>query len=177
MTGVVFSSKGFLAEEIAAKQFGGELVSDLEEQYKDIDLIIPSSVGNLTVSVKDQSYSTKRGYATVQMELVLRDTDTLEEMQGCFLSNRSDYYFWRVWYGGEDIWVIVKSEVLKTYVKENIDNLTQWNTTSNTNAKNREFGRKFNSSSGVVVGIEELISLGTTREVLITPLHKLKEAE
>lgn len=164
---IKWDGRGHAAEEVAAKQFNGELVEELELQYKDIDLIIPSVKDDCTytVSVKDQTYSTGKGFKTVQIELELRDTLTGDTMQGCFYSNESDYYFWRVIFEGDDIWVIVKSKVLKTYIHNNRDSLTQWHTTENTNRKNKALGRKFNSSRGVTMTIEDLISLGAVREV------------
>lgn len=158
---VVFDGKGFSAEKIAAKQFNGVLVDDLALQHKDIDLMVTGKDGEVkSVSVKDQTYSTKRGYTTIQVELELIDTDTGETMLGCFYSNASDYYFWRVWYEAEDTWLVVKSSTLKEFVQDNMDSLPEWKTTQNTNAKNREFGRKFNGSCGVTIEIDSLIEIG-----------------
>lgn len=164
---VVFDGEGFEAERICAKQFGGELTDDMSLQYKDIDLFIQAKDNTWkSCSVKDQLYSTKRGYNTIQVELQMMDTTTKETMLGCYYSNESDYYFWRVWCGG-DIWVVVKSSALKAYVEKHIDSLTQWNTTQYTNDKNRSYGRKYNSSSGVLIDINTLANLGKTIPVII----------
>lgn len=158
---VVFDGAGFEAERICAKQFGGVITDDMSLQYKDIDLFIQAKDGTWkSCSVKDQLYSTKRGYSTIQIELQMMDTTTRETMLGCYYSNESDYYFWRVWWSGADVWCVVKAEELKSYIEINKDNLHKWNTTNATNEKNKSYGRKYNSSSGVLVNIETLTELG-----------------
>lgn len=62
-------------------------------------------------------------------------------------------------------WCIVKSANLKKYVKENKASLKTWQTTTKTENKNKQYGRYYNRSKGVMVDIETLKRLGELKEL------------
>ena len=158
---VYFDNAGMQAEVLCAKQFKGELTKAKEHQFKDIDLFIQGK----SVSVKDQLYSSKR-FGSVQVELELKSTEKNKTMQGCFYSNESDYYIWRVHTPEKgDSWVSIASEKLKRWVQDNKHSLRKWSTTASTEAKNRSYGRVFDGSSGLVIPLAELINLGRVIKV------------
>ena len=138
---VVFDGKGFKAEQIAAAQFNGKLVTDLAQQYKDIDVMIKAKDGSIkSVSVKDQLWSSEK-FGGIQ--------------------NESDYYFWRFHtkqYG--DSWLVVESSVMKQYVAENASHLRAWATKPATEAKNRSYNRRYDRTEGMVIQVAEAVKLG-----------------
>lgn len=161
---VYFDKAGMQAEALCAKQFNGELTNKKEHQFKDIDLFIRGK----SVSVKDQLYSSKK-FGAVQVELQLESTQQRKRMQGCFYSNESDYYMWRVFAPDVgDAWVGVASDVLKDWVGANTHKLRKWSTQAATEAKNRSYGRVYDRSSGLVIPLNELISLGKVTKVRST---------
>ena len=158
---VVFDGKGFKAEQIAAVQFNGKLVTDLNQQYKDIDVLIPAKDGSVkSVSVKDQLWSSEK-FGGIQIETVTTNTRTGQTMPGCFYQNESDYYFWRIYtkqYG--DTWLIVESSIMKQYVAENASHLKAWATKPATEAKNRSYNRRYDRTEGMVIQVAEAVKLG-----------------
>lgn len=152
-----FDGAGFKAEHIAVKQFNGKLVTDLEQQYKDIDALLPTKKGVLrTCSIKDQLKSSKQ-YGSIQIETKLTNTSNERHILGCFYKNQSQMYFWRVWtekYG--DTWLIIKSSVLQNFVEENKEHLRTWRTAKSTEAKNRSYGRKYDRAEGYTIPIKDL---------------------
>lgn len=158
---VYFDGVGFEAEKLCVNQFRGELLSSKEWQFKDIDCFVRSKQGTTyTASVKDQRTSTKLGYNTIQLELEQVNTRNNKSCNGCFIKNKSDYYFWLVVHNNKEQWCIVKSSVLKDYVKSNKSTLPTWQTKPTTEAKNRKYGRTYDRSKGVLVTIEKLLELG-----------------
>lgn len=157
MSKVIFDGKGFTAEKLAVSQFGGELTSNKEDQYRDIDAFIADKSGKiLSVSIKDQLWSSGK-YKAIQIELELTDSRTGATMDGCFVSCEADYYFWRITtveYG--DTWASVPVDVMQRYVAENVTRLKTWRTTNATEAKNRSYNRKYDRASGVTISIMEL---------------------
>ena len=163
---VYFDGVGFEAEQLCVNQFRGKLLTSKEYQYKDIDCFVKSKQGvKYTASVKDQRTSTKQGYNTIQLEMELINTDNNKKTKGCFVKNESDYYFWLVQIDGVDYWCIVKSADLKAYVKANLKTLKTWQTTTKTENKNRQCGRYYNRSKGVLVDIETLKRLGELKRL------------
>ena len=158
---VVFDGKGFKAESIAAQQFNGKLVTDLNQQYKDIDVLIPAKDGSVkSVSVKDQLWSSEK-FGGIQIETLTTNTRTGQTMPGCFYQNESDYYFWRIYtkqYG--DTWLIVESSVMKQYVAENASHLKAWATKPATEAKNRSYNRRYDRTEGMVIQVADAVKLG-----------------
>lgn len=154
------------AEEIASRQFNGHRVTELNQQYKDIDLIVTGTDNQqYTVSIKDQLWSSGK-FGGIQVETQLTNTTTGQSMDGCFLNNDSDFYFWRITYQNKDCWFIVKSSVLRRWVDHNKSSLHKWCTKHNTEEKNKQLGRKFNRAEGFTIRItEELIKLGKAVEV------------
>lgn len=168
MSKVIFDGKGFKAEKLCAKQFNGETISSKHLQYQDIDCYVQSANGKkLTASVKDQTYSTKQGYDTVQIELEQTNTRTNSKINGCFHKNKSDYYFWLVFYEGKEQWIIIKSSILKKYVRENKKDLKTWCTSSATEAKNRSYNRTYDRSEGVMININTMAELGQLKELTV----------
>lgn len=162
---VVFDGAGFKAEQLAAKQFNGKLVTDLSLQYKDIDALIPAKDGSVkSVSVKDQKWSSNK-YKAVQVELECTNTRTGAVIDGCFPKNESDYYMWRVTVDGKDSWVVILSTVLKDFVTINLDKLKNYRTSAPVEAKNRSYGRTYDRTSGKVIPLAELLKLGTVMAV------------
>ena len=158
---IKFDSYGFKAEHLCVAQFNGELISDLQQQYKDIDCLVRTKKGTeYTASVKDQVRSTKQGYDTIQLELECINTNNLNSTLGCFHKNKSDYYFWLVHYNGAIHWCIVKSKALKDFVAKNQKDLKTWQTTHKTEIMNKNYGRYYDRSKGVLVTIEQLKNLG-----------------
>ena len=163
---VYFDGVGFEAEQLCVNQFRGKLLTSKEYQYKDIDCFVKSKQGvKYTASVKDQRSSTKQGYNTIQLELEQVNTRNNKTCNGCFVKNQSDYYFWLVVHNNKEQWCIVKSSVLKEYVKKNKHKLPTWQTKPNTEAKNRKYGRTYDRSKGVLVTIEKLLELGEMKEL------------
>lgn len=168
MSKVIFDGKGFKAEKLCAKQFNGRTVSSKAMQYKDIDCYVKMKSGKeFTASVKDQTYSTKQGYDTVQVELEQTNTRTGSKINGCFHKNRSDFYFWLVFYEGKEQWIIINSDKLKKYVRENKKDLKTWCTSSATEAKNRSYKRTYDRSEGVMINISTLAELGQLKELTV----------
>lgn len=162
MDKVYFDKEGTEAEKLCAIQFNGRLTKQLEHQYKDIDLFIKSKQGDwISCSVKDQLRGTSRGFTSVQVELVLEDTDTGEQIEGCFYKNESDWYVWRVLYQGEESWCFIETNKLREYIEKNIETLKTWQTMPNTNKKNKEYGRKYNKASGVELELSVMASIGS----------------
>ena len=161
MQAVYFDGAGFKAEKLAATQFNGTLVTDLQQQYKDIDVMIKAKDGSLkSVSVKDQLWSSEK-FGSIQVELKTINTRTGVSQNGCFYTNESDYYFWRIWtkdFG--DTWAVIEASVLKDFVKQNLDTLKTWNTTAKTEEKNRSYGRRYDRTEGVVLKTSDLMQLG-----------------
>lgn len=168
MSKVIFDGKGFKAEKLCAKQFNGETISSKHLQYQDIDCYVKSASGKkLTASVKDQTYSTKQGYDTVQIELEQTNTRTNSKINGCFHKNKSDYYFWLVFYEGKEQWIIIKSSILKKYVQDNKDKLKKWCTSTSTESKNRSYNRTYDRSEGVMININTMAKLGQLKELTV----------
>lgn len=160
MSKVIFDGKGFKAEKLCANQFNGKTISNKAMQYKDIDCTVKMKSGKeYTASVKDQTYSTKQGYDTIQVELEQLNTRTGSKINGCFHKNRSDFYFWLVWYENKEQWIIINSAKLKKYVRENESTLKTWTTSSATEAKNRSYKRTYDRSTGVMISIATLASM------------------
>lgn len=158
---VYFDKSGMQAEIICARQFNGKLTSKKEHQYKDIDLFIKGK----SCSVKDQLQSSKR-FGSVQVELKLHSTQRGKTMQGCFYSNESDYYLWRVWTPEKgDSWVGVATDALRAYVKAKGASLRKWSTSAATEAKNRSYGRVYDGSSGLVIPVADLVGIGKVTKV------------
>lgn len=163
---IYFDGAGFEAEKLCVNQFNGTLLSSKEYQYKDIDCFVTTKNNKqYTASVKDQRTSTKLGYDTIQLELELINTDNNKSIKGCFYNNESDYYFWLVQIKDVSYWCIVKSADLKKYVKENLGLLKTWQTTTKTENKNKQYGRYYNRSKGVMVDIETLKRLGELKKL------------
>ena len=168
MSKVIFDGKGFKAEKLCANQFNGETISSKHLQYQDIDCYVQSTNGKqYTASVKDQTYSTKQGYTTVQIELEQTNTRTNSKINGCFHKNKSDYYFWLVFYEDKEQWIIIKSSILKKYVQDNKDKLKKWCTSTSTEAKNRSYNRTYDRSEGVMINISTLAKLGQLKELTV----------
>lgn len=168
MSKVIFDGKGFKAEKLCAKQFNGETISSKHLQYQDIDCYVQSTNGKKhTASVKDQTYSTKQGYTTVQIELEQTNTRTGSKINGCFHKNKSDYYFWLVFYEDKEQWIIIKSSILKKYVQDNKDKLKTWCTSPTTEAKNRSYKRTYDRSEGVMININTMAELGQLKELTV----------
>lgn len=163
---VFFDGAGFKAEQLAAAQFNGKLLSDKTNQYKDIDAQVTSKQGSKhSISVKDQLWSSER-YGAIQIEMKLTNTLTGASMSGCFVKCEADYYFWRVWTAEHgDTWAIVKVSVMKDFIKKNADTLKKWQTQEKTEAKNRSYGRKFDRAAGYVVPMEELKKIAQLKPV------------
>lgn len=158
---IYFDNEGMRAERICANQFKGRLTKEKEDQFRDIDLYIKSFKGEWkSVSVKDQLRGTSKGFTSVQVELYQEDTDTGEWINGCFHTNESDYYMWRVCYQGVDSWAVIPSESLKEFINTNLQNLRDWTTTRAVEAKNRSYGRKYNRAGGVELEMEDMAELG-----------------
>lgn len=156
----VFDGAGFKAERIAQQQFNGVLATKLDDQYKDIDLFIQGKDKEWkSVSIKDQLWSSGK-YGGIQIELTLTDTRTMNTMPGCFYANQADYYFWRVSVNGNDSWLVIDCDVMKAYVKQNIETLKTWQTRQATEEKNRTYKRTFDRASGVTIPVVHLLSLG-----------------
>lgn len=167
MSKVYFDGKGMDAESLAVKQFGGELTSVKEDQYKDIDAFITTKQGvRASISVKDQLWSSER-YKAIQLELELTDSRTGRTMDGCFASCEADYYFWRIHtveHG--DSWAIIEVSKMQAYVVENYSRLKTWRTTHNTEAKNRSYGRTYDRAEGVTIPIIELSEIAMIRKTI-----------
>lgn len=163
---IVFDGAGFKAEKLVVAQFGGKLLSDKANQYKDIDAKVPVKDGSMhSVSVKDQLWSSEK-YGAIQIEMQLTNTRTGATMPGCFAKCEAQYYFWRVWteeYG--DTWAIVQVARMKQYVKDNKASLKKWQTQEKTEAKNRSYGRSYDRAEGYVVPMEELKKLAQLKPV------------
>jgi len=166
MANVFFDGAGFKAEQLAVAQFGGKLLSDKANQYKDIDALLQTKSGSkATASVKDQLSSSQR-YGAIQIEMKLTNTLTGASMGGCFIKCEADFYFWRVWtveHG--DTWAIVKVSVMKDFIRNNAQRLKKWQTQEKTEAKNRSYGRKFDRAAGYVVPMEDLKSIAQLKPV------------
>lgn len=162
----MFDGAGFKAEQLAQRQFGGELVKDLEMQYKDIDLVIKGSDGaDYSVSIKDQLWSSGK-YGGMQIETELYNSSNDKTMVGCFYSNASDYYLWRLEIKGEDSWFIVKTQALRDWVEENKETLIPWKTRLATEQKNSSLGRYYNGAKGLTLTITDaLLSIGSVKGV------------
>lgn len=158
---VFFDGAGFKAEQLAATQFKGQLVTDLNQQYKDIDVLIKAKDGSTkSVSVKDQLWSSEK-FGSIQVELNTINTRTGVSQKGCFYTNESDYYFWRIWTKEHgDTWAVIESSVLKDFVKQNMDTLKPWSTTAKTEEKNRSYGRRYDRTTGVVLKTSDIAALG-----------------
>lgn len=158
---VYFDGSGFEAERLAQRQFGGELVEDLELQYKDIDLIATGQSGReLLVSVKDQ-YGSSKKYGSIQVETWNYDTVLEEGTEGWLPKGECNLYLWRV-YTEEmgDTWLMIERNVLLSYIEENKYKLREWQTTRRTEALNRSYGRKYDRMGGYVLNIDEVASRG-----------------
>lgn len=163
---VIFDGAGFKAEQLAVAQFGGKLLSDKANQYKDIDAQVTSKQGSKhTISVKDQLWSSEK-YGAIQIEMKLTNTTTGASMGGCFVKCEADYYFWRVWTAEHgDTWAIVKVSVMKDFINKNKDSLKKWQTQEKTEAKNRSYNRKYDRAAGYVVPMEELKKIAQLKPV------------
>lgn len=163
---VFFDGAGLKAEQIAVEQFGGELVTDKERQWKDVDVVINTKQGlEASVSVKDQLWSSER-YNAIQIELRLVESTTGRSMDGCFLKCEADYYFWRVFTKEHgDTWAIIPVDKMKEYVEENEGVLRKWQTQPKTEAKNRSYGRKYDRAMGVVIPMASLESIAYFKPV------------
>lgn len=162
----MFDGAGFKAEQLAQRQFGGELVKNLEMQYKDIDLVLQGKDGSdYSVSIKDQLWSSGK-YGGMQIETELYNSSNGKTMVGCFYSNDSDYYLWRLEVKGKDSWFIVKTQVLRDWVEENRSTLVPWKTRPVTEQKNSSLGRYYNGARGLTLTITDaLLSIGKVTEV------------
>ena len=159
MSNVHFDGKGFKAEHVAARQFGGMLVTELALQYKDIDVMVPAKDGSVkSCSVKD-SLSGSKAFENVQIELLTINTRNGATQPGCFVKNESDYYMWQVWWEGKAQWVVVESDKLKAFVKTNKARLKFFGTNAKTEAMNRKFGRTYDRSEGVNIDIDVFVKL------------------
>ncbi len=155
-----FDGAGMKAEALAQQQFNGVLATKLDDQYKDIDLFIQGKDKEWkSVSIKDQLWSSGK-YGGIQIELALTNTRNMQSMQGCFYANQADYYFWRVSVDGNDSWLVIDCQVMKAYVKQNIETLKTWQTRHGTEEKNRTYGRTHDRASGVTIPVTNLIALG-----------------
>lgn len=158
---IIFDNEGTEAESLCVLQFNGRLTKELEHQYRDIDCFIKSKSGDWkSVSVKDQLRGTSRGFTSVQIELQLIDTETNDSKPGCFYSNSSDYYIWRVYWNNSPHWCVIPSSDLKRFVEANKASMRKWSTQERTETKNRNYGRKYNRSVGVELELEDMESLG-----------------
>ncbi len=158
---VVFDGAGLKAEQLAAKQFNGKLVTDLQLQYKDIDVFIPAKDGSVkSVSVKDQKWSSNK-FKAVQVELECENTRTGATVDGCFPKNESDYYLWRVTVDGKDSWAVILSSKLQEFVYGNLERLKNYRTTARVEEKNRSYGRTYDRTRGKIIPLTELVKLGT----------------
>ena len=161
---VIFDGKGFKAEQLCVDQFRGTLLSAKSYQYKDIDCYVKSKTGKqYTASVKDQTYSMKQGYDTIQIELKQINTRNNKSISGCFRKNESDLYFWLVHYEGTTQWFMCESKKLKAFVSLNMKKLKTWTTTPNTEAKNRSYKRTYDRSEGVMITMQDLLTIGALK--------------
>lgn len=163
---VMFDGAGFKAEQLAVQQFGGKLTSLKKHQYKDIDAFIPNRKGTIrSVSIKDQLWSSKK-FGGIQLETRLTDTRTGKQMAGCFNTNKSCMYFWRIWteeYG--DTWFIVPVKVLKEYVRKHLSTVKRWSTNPNTESKNRSYNRTYDRAEGFTLMVKDIVHLGQLKPV------------
>ena len=166
MANVFFDGEGFKAEQLAVAQFGGKLLSDKANQYKDIDAKVPAKDGSMhSVSVKDQLWSSEK-YGAIQIEMKLTNTRTGAVMNGCFPKCEAQYYFWRVWTEEHgDTWAIVQVARMKKLIEENKTSLKKWKTQEKTEAKNRSYGRSYDRAEGYVVPLELLKSVAQLKPV------------
>lgn len=153
-----FTQAGFQAEHILVKQFSGKLISDLSQQYKDIDAVLTNKRGKKrSVSVKDQLGSSRK-FGGIQIETLLTNTRNGATRNGCFLENAADDYFWRVHTEEHgDTWLIIRCNDLKAYVEANEGSLRKWTTKHYTEEKNRRLGRTYDRAQGVTIPVAKII--------------------
>ena len=134
------------------KQFGGERVTDLQQQYKDIDVIR----NNKTVSIKDQLFSSNK-YGNITLETKLKTLDG-KEMKGCFEVCEADYYGWLISHPVHKVpcWLVCSVQDLKDFVKSN--NVPTFSTRPETIQHNINQKRKFVYGEGFKLSIASLLN-------------------
>lgn len=156
---VKFDGKGFKAEEIAAVQFNGSLVVDLALQYKDVDVI----ANGKKISVKDQLWSSGV-FKSIQVELGMVNTRNGATTKGCYHTNESDFYCWRVSHGGVDCWYVFTPKDLKGII--DAGGLKSYTTTNKTEEYNRKLGRYYDRTTGVVIPLTLLSTISKKVKVV-----------
>lgn len=133
---------------------GGELVEDLSQQYKDIDVSYKVAGKSYTVSVKEQNSVEK--YNTLLFEYLLVDTNDFSTMQGNLITCGADYYAIRYNINGVSHFIVVSSKTLKSIIIGGV-----WetkSTTKYTEQKNKEEGRKYNRTLNWKVPLNSILN-------------------
>lgn len=137
------------AEEVFAKMSKGTVVTDLQQQYKDIDVI--TQHGN-TVSIKVQNDCYK--YNSVLFEVELQSTHTnAPPMEGSLHKCEAQYYV--VYLTDCGVWMMFDTAKLKEFVLQG--NHHKRTTTKWTEEKNRTQGRTYDRGINITIPPKALL--------------------
>jgi hypothetical protein len=164
-----FNNKWKLAEQSFATYFNGDVVEELELQYKDIDILCKES--GKTVSVKDIGDSSKQ-YGSVLLETTLVNTTNGATSKGSFYKCEADLFAIRLWHKGRYCWYVTHTSELTKYLEQN--SLSEVKTRPETEAKNRARGRYYNGTICKRISVPHLVE---NTECLCIPIRALKNKE
>lgn len=152
---IQFDEAGRLAEELVHTWYGLEFITDLNQQYKDIDFV--DDIGT-TYSVKDQLWSSA-DYGSITAEYELGTTkNSTDRRAGNLITNNTDVYLWLVTFNRERGFLAMDSEKFKDFV---LTNKSEWRVRSLTRATvahNTRLGRYYNLAWSYAIPVNLLIN-------------------
>jgi hypothetical protein len=105
---------GTIYEKKFVAQYGGELVTNKEDQNRDIDVLLANGK---TVSVKNQTKGSGKS-GNISLELRQFNTATGKEMAGNFEKCEADLLAIAVTYEGEELWLLLETKDFKDWVNK-----------------------------------------------------------
>lgn len=137
-------------ERLFVNQYGGELVTDLELQRKDIDVILPDG---RTVSVKNQTKASAK-YGNISLELEQFNTKSGKTIPGNFQNCEADLLAIAVTYCDEESWLLLNTKDFKDWVTKWRDR--DWKVRTllpYTIETNRREGRHFDNARNLLIPV------------------------
>lgn len=130
--------------------FGGKIVTNLDMQYNDIDVI---DHRDNTYSVKLQNYSNVTG--NFAFEHTLEDTSTGDTMQGSFIKCKAHYYTVFRTFKGKVWCFLFETEKMKEY----LDSKDYLSVHTKTVTEQNNINRKYNRGHCTLVPVKDIYSL------------------
>lgn len=151
------NKNGTRAEQAFTRQFNATSNVDRRMKLRGIDAILTTdSEEQITVSVKDQEYSSEK-FGGITVETKMLNTVTGATRIGNLFASHADTYAWLVSIAGVRHWLVFKAKSLRDYCE--LGGHAEYHTTLESEARNRSVGRVFDRTMGYKFTLDQLLAL------------------